>query len=94
MAFWADRGLGVGCGRSVSRLSFWLLFLLDGAYRALLIFGVMLLAGRIAPVISVVVFYWVERIAPVRVWVWRAWWCSGGLVLFFPLVARGVCFFF
>ena len=48
--------------------------LLGGAYRALLIFGVMLLAGRIAPVISVVVFYWVERIAPVRVWVWRAWW--------------------
>ena len=37
-------------------------FLLGGAYRALLIFGVMLLAGRIAPVISVVVFYWVERI--------------------------------
>jgi hypothetical protein len=62
--------------------------LLGGAYRALLIFGVMLLAGRIAPVISVVVFDWVERIAPVRVWVWLAWWCSGGLVLFFRLVAR------
>ena len=40
------------------------------------------LAGRIAPVISVVVFDWVERIAPVRVWVWLAWWCSGGLLFF------------
>ena len=46
--------------------------LLGGAYRALLFFRVELLAGRIAPVISVVV-YWVERIAPVRVWVWRNW---------------------
>ena len=73
----------MGCGRSVSRPSFWFVIFCWVERIAPFLFGVMLLAGRIAPVISVVVFYWVERIAPVRMWVWLAWWCSGGLVLFF-----------
>ena len=56
--------------------------LLGGAYRAFSFFRGVLLAGRIAPVISVVV-YWVERIAPVRMWVWRNLVSVfGGLILF------------
>ena len=48
------------------------------------VFRVELLAGRIEPVISVVV-YWVERIAPVRMWVWRNWCVVSVLVVLFYL---------
>ena len=68
--------------------------LLGGAYRALLIFGVMLLAGRIAPVISVVVFIGWSVSRPFVCGCGVSGGCFGGLISFCRLVARGVCFFF
>ena len=66
--------------------------LLGGAYRALSFFRGVLLAGRIAPVISVVV-YWVERIAPVRMWVWRNLVSVFGELILFVVWSLGVCAF-